>query len=89
MKWVVAGNLAAAGSVRFAAVQSLFFGLENSVQFFDQLEKFVVVLFHRDKRAKLKNAVAVGFVHKAAVLQHRLYPVCSMSNTVEDAGQLL
>jgi hypothetical protein len=43
---------------------------QNSVQFFDQGQEFLAVLFYRDEGTKLVDALAIRWVHNEwAVLQ--------------------
>ena len=60
-------------SITISFVSSIL-GRQYAVQFLDQLQKFLPILFHRDFGAKLLNAFILRLVHKgeAEVLQYSL-----------------
>jgi hypothetical protein len=45
-------------------LKSLFFGGQDVVQFLDELQKFLPILFHRDLGAQVLNTIVVSLVHK-------------------------
>jgi hypothetical protein len=49
------------------------FSGQDSIEFFDEFQEFVTVLFHGDKGTKFVDAITVCRVHSdGAVLQHSL-----------------
>lgn len=72
-------------SIMVFLLELLVAGAQNSIKLFDKGLELLPILFHRDQRAQLMNAVTLVLVHcVSARLPHLPSRVCSMSNTAFD-----
>jgi len=61
------GSLSPLFIIEFSILKTVVFGGQDSIEFFNEGEEFVSILFYGDQRAQFVNAITVGFVHRAAI----------------------